>query len=204
MCLHAVTHLLTRVGRHTTYCDTAAAVYCVHIQKHRLTQTLSLVPRRARVRAEGEHRFPLACTHAQVPTARSGAETGKGGTPAIPTLIRSDEKIDIQRRQPQQDQCSTRYIGCIAVYIHRSPRRLPAVARVLVVHSSTRTDTYPVSKNMYLVYYWRYLCICCVHTPLACRCSPAIARPPPDLLAVRSSSNVPGTTYCCCNVLLLL
>ena len=133
----------------------------------------------------GRASVPLACTHAHVPTARSGAETD--GTPAIPTLIRSDEKIDIQRRQPQQDECSTRYIGCIAVYIHRSPRRSPAVARVLVVHSSARTDAYPVSKNMYLVYCWRYWCVCCVHTPLARRCSPAIARPPPDLLAVRSS-----------------
>ena len=133
------------------YC--CCCIFCVHIQKHRLTQTLSLVPRRARVRAAGEHRFPLVCTHAHVPTARSGAETAQGGTPAIPTLIGSDQKIDIQRRQPQQDQSSTRCIGCIAVSIHRLPRRSPAVARVLVVHSSTRTDTYPVSKNMYLVYY---------------------------------------------------
>ena len=94
------------------------------------------------------------------------------------------------------------------MYIHRSP----TVARICCT-SSTRTDTYPVSKNMYLVYYCRYRCICCVHTSLALRRSPAVAHPP-SLTRRRScwlyaavvpgtnccSSNVPGTTYCCCNL----
>ena len=66
---------------------------------------------------------------------------------------------------------------------------------------------------MYLVYYCRYRCICCVHTSLALRRSPAVAHPP-SLTRRRScwlyaavvpgtnccSSNVPGTTFCCCNL----
>ena len=43
------------------------------------------------VRAAGERRFSLVCTHAHIPTARSGAETAQGGAPAIPTLIGSDK-----------------------------------------------------------------------------------------------------------------
>ena len=38
------------------------------------TQTLSLVPRRARARAAGERRFTLVCTHAHEPTARSASK----------------------------------------------------------------------------------------------------------------------------------
>ena len=70
-------------------------------KKHRLTQTLSLVPRRALARAAGERRILLVCTHAQVPTATAGAETPHGGAPAIPTLIGSDKKSSYihQRRQ---------------------------------------------------------------------------------------------------------
>ena len=45
-------------------------------KRHRLThtQTLSLVPRRARARAAGERRFTLVCTHAHEPTARSASK----------------------------------------------------------------------------------------------------------------------------------
>ena len=50
---------------------------------------LLIVPGRARARAAGERRIRLVCTHAHVPTARSGAQTPQGGEPAIPTLIES-------------------------------------------------------------------------------------------------------------------
>ena len=53
---------------------------------------LSLVPGRACARAAGERRIPLVCTHANVPTARSEAETPQDGAPANPTLIRSEKK----------------------------------------------------------------------------------------------------------------
>ena len=53
---------------------------------------LSLVPGRACAHAAGERRVPLVCTHAHVPTVRSGAETAEGGAPAIPTLVGSDKK----------------------------------------------------------------------------------------------------------------
>ena len=75
-------------------------------KKHRLTQTISLVPGRALARAAGERRILLVCIHAHVPTARSRAETAQGGAPANPTLIESDKKstynnadnnIDIQQ-----------------------------------------------------------------------------------------------------------
>ena len=212
----------------------------VHIQKHRLTQTLSLVPRRARVRAAGERRFPLVCTHAHVPMAKSGAETVEGGAPAIPKLIGSDKKTthnadnniithhqqqqssandkktvynaennNITHHQQQHQKSSTRYIGCTAVYIHRSPAVTGPPPLVLVVHSSTRTDPPQVlciSKYMYLEYYCRYC------TSLALRRSPSVARPPslarrrspavarPPSLARRRCcwlyAAIPGTTYC--------
>ena len=153
------------------------------IQKQWLNQTLSLVPRRARVRAVGERRFPLVCTHAHVPTARRdpGPKRPRAARPRFPHLSEAI-KVDIQQRRRQQQQSSTRYIGCITVYIARLP------SLVLVVHSSARTDTYLVSNDMYLVYYYRYWCICCVHILLARRRSPAVARPPPVLLVVPSSS----------------
>ena len=55
------------------------------------------VLRRARARAARERRFPLVCTHAHVPTARSGTETAQGGAPANPTLIGSDKKSTLNR-----------------------------------------------------------------------------------------------------------
>ena len=67
-------------------------------KEYRLTQTLSLVPRQARARAAGERRISLVCTHAHVPTARSGAETPQGGAPAIATLIGSDKKSTYNNR----------------------------------------------------------------------------------------------------------
>ena len=97
-------------------------------RKHRLIQTLSLVPRRALARAAGERRIPLVCTHAHVSTARSGAETPQGGVPAIPTQIGSDKKstYNADNRITHQ-QISVLYMY-IYIYCHlasaaRRPRR---------------------------------------------------------------------------------
>ena len=139
-------------------------------------------------RSACEHRFHLVvCTHAHVPTARSGAETSQGGAPAIPILIGSDKKSTYNADMTHQQQSITRYIGCFAVFINRSPAVARSPPLMLVEDSSTRTDAYPASRNMYPAYYCRYWCICCVHISLTLRRSPAIARPPPVLLAVRSS-----------------
>ena len=89
----------------------------MHIQKHRLTQGLLLVPRRARVRAVGERRFPLACIHAHVPMARSGADKPQGGTPASPTLIGSDQEIDLQRQQRRQQPHHQQHVFVLYLYI---------------------------------------------------------------------------------------
>ena len=77
-------------------------------RKHRLTQTLSLVPRRARARAAGERRFPLVPCH--VPTARSGDESPQGGAPAIPTLVGGDEKSTYNADNITNQQVSVLYI----------------------------------------------------------------------------------------------
>ena len=64
------------------------------------------VLRRARARAARERRFPLVCTHAHVPTARSGTETAQGGAPANPTLIGSDKKSTYNANITHQQQVS--------------------------------------------------------------------------------------------------
>ena len=100
------------------------------MQKHRLTETLSLVPRRARVRAAGECRFPLVCTRAHVPTARSGAETAQGGAPAIPTLIGRDKKSTYNADNNNNKAAPGTYRLYCGVYTSLARRRLPAVARI--------------------------------------------------------------------------
>ena len=69
-------------------------------------------------RSACEHRFHLVvCTHAHVPTARSGAETLQGGAPAILTLIGGDKKSTCKadNMTHQHQQVSVLYTQ---IYVH--------------------------------------------------------------------------------------
>ena len=54
---------------------------------------------RARASAVGDHRFPRVYIHAHVSMATSRAETPQRGALASPTLIESDQEIDLRQRQ---------------------------------------------------------------------------------------------------------
>ena len=175
------------------------------MQKHRLTETLSLVPRRARVRAAGERRFPLVCTHTHVPTARPGAETTQGGAPAIPTLIGSDKNrhtYNADNNSNNQAAPGMAVLRC--TYIARPPslarRRsywlytaVPELIHILYRRICTWYTT-TVGAGVFAVYIHR---------------SPSVARPPslarrrscwfyaavaPGTTCGNNSRNVPGIT----------
>ena len=113
----------TTAAHYTTYYYTAAAVFAVCT--YRSTGT----PRRFRScldeRGSARRALVSSCLH---PCPRTHGEirsrNGSGRRARDPTLVGSNIKSTHNANNithQQQQQSSSRYIGCIPVYIHRSP-----------------------------------------------------------------------------------
>ena len=146
--------------------------------------------------------YPCPRTHGNI-----RGETAQGGAPAIPTLIESDKKIEIQRRQTQhqkQHQVHRLYCG---VHTSLSRRRsywlhtsVPELIHILYRRICT---WYTAGDTGVFVVYIRHLPVV-AHPPSLARRRTCWLYAAVSPATNCCSSNVPGTTYCCCNVLLLL
>ena len=137
-------------------------ICCVHIQQNRFTQTLSLVLRRAWVRA-AVHPRTLGEIRGRNAPGRHARDSHTIGIDKNSTSYNADNNNKAATGTQAVLRCA---------YITRPPSLARRRSYWMYTAVPELIHIYLVSKSMYLVYYHccRYWCMCCVHPSLAlCR-----------------------------------